>query len=150
MIFLRCFDYLDRRKLLSREVHCDSGQIGEQDSGLSVGQVISGDRPTYRKFRSRRERISIAIKKRETPFSYACILHSYEAFVTVVVVVVVIVSIFIGAVLSSNDKLETSANDRGDRTKSVEYIGKGIHAKRDGKIRKYLRPFPVILSDLQL
>lgn len=67
----------------------------------------------------------------------------------IVVVVAVIVSIFIAAVLSSDDKFETSANDRGDRTKSVEYIGKGMHAKRDGKIRKHLRPFPMILGDLQ-
>lgn len=51
------------RKLLSREVHCDSGRVGERGPGLSVVQVISGGRRACRKFRSRRERISIAIEK---------------------------------------------------------------------------------------
>ena len=48
------------------------------------------------------------------------------SIVIVVIVVAVIVSMFIVAVLSSNDKLETSANDRGDRTKNIEYIGRNV------------------------
>jgi len=50
--------------------------------------------------------------------------HETLVLVVIVVVVTVIVSMFIVAVLSSDDKLETFANDCGDRTKNIEYIGK--------------------------
>jgi len=71
------------------------------------------------------KRISVVIEKAKRYFLARARARVYQHKTLVLVVVItVIVSMFIVAVLSSDDKLETFANDCGHRTKNIEYIGK--------------------------
>ena len=119
-----CFDFSDCWKGLSRkyEIAIQVGRKAKLPS--SIGEIISGGRLACLKFRSAaREYPSWKSRK----LFFCARVYWYEILdCRCVVVVAVIVSIFIVAVLSSNNKLETSANDRGDRTKNIEYIGRNV------------------------